>query len=218
MTGTAPGELLGAGRSADVYAFGEGRVLRRYRSRDVSQHEVLAMAAAARAGFSVPRVLSFRGPDLILTRIEGHTMQDELGRASLPRVGDLARQLAGLHIQLHKIRAPEGFATPFGEGTSLVHLDLHPGNVLLAPTGPVVIDWPNAARGPAAADVALSVVIFETAQLDPESEPARQRFVSAFLAEFDAAEVARYRAAAARFRLEHAALTPEERAATERLR
>jgi thiamine kinase-like enzyme len=48
-----------------------------------------------------------------------------------------------LHRQLHAIPAPADLPAPLGEGTSLVHLDLHPGNVLLTASGPMVIDWPT---------------------------------------------------------------------------
>ncbi|MBN1094319.1 phosphotransferase [Blastococcus sp. TML/M2B] len=41
-----------------------------------------------------------------------------------------------------------------GEGDALLHLDLHPDNVLLTADGPVVIDWTNAARGRPEVDVA----------------------------------------------------------------
>ena len=35
-------------------------------------------------------------------------------------------------------------------------MDLHPANVLLAPAGPVVIDWTNARAGPPELDLAMS--------------------------------------------------------------
>ena len=42
----------------------------------------------------------------------------------------------------------------FGDDDRLLHLDLHPDNVLVAGQGVMVIDWQNAARGPAGADLA----------------------------------------------------------------
>ena len=44
-------------------------------------------------------------------------------------------------------------------GDRLVHLDLHPMNVMITPTGPIVIDWPNAARGDPLTDVAVTLVL-----------------------------------------------------------
>lgn len=40
----------------------------------------------------------------------------------------------------------------------LCHGDLHPGNVIIGPDGPVVIDWFDAARGDASADVARTSI------------------------------------------------------------
>ena len=64
----------------------------------------------------------------------------------------IARVLAALHDRLHQITAPEGLRRPFGTGERIVHLDLHPLNVMLTAGGPVVIDWTNAADGPPGAE------------------------------------------------------------------
>jgi aminoglycoside phosphotransferase (APT) family kinase protein len=50
--------------------------------------------------------------------------------------------LARLHAQLHEIEAPP----ELGDGR-LLHMDFHPGNVILSPDGPVVIDWGIARAG-----------------------------------------------------------------------
>src|ERR1700691_2517308 len=55
--------------------------------------------------------------------------------------------------------APDWLRAPFGYGAPLLHLDLHPINVLLSPRGPVVIDWEGAGRGPAEADLAICWVL-----------------------------------------------------------
>jgi thiamine kinase len=49
---------------------------------------------------------------------------------------------------------------------ALCHGDLHPGNVIMGPTGPVVIDWFDVAVGDPMADVARTVLLLE------ESRPA----------------------------------------------
>ena len=41
----------------------------------------------------------------------------------------------------------------------LCHGDLHPGNVVLGPRGPVIVDWGGAALGPPAADVARTQLL-----------------------------------------------------------
>ena len=71
-----------------------------------------------------------------------------------------ARMLADLHDRLHAIPAPEWLPQMPGDGTSLVHLDLHPLNVIMHPDrGPVVIDWANASRGDALFDVGVTYVL-----------------------------------------------------------
>ncbi|MFI1467891.1 phosphotransferase family protein [Streptomyces wuyuanensis] len=47
----------------------------------------------------------------------------------------------------------------------MLHLDLHPGNVILTQRGPVVIDWCNAGAGDPAADVAMTMVTVGSADV-----------------------------------------------------
>jgi aminoglycoside phosphotransferase (APT) family kinase protein len=78
--------------------------------------------------------------------------------------------LADLHAQLHALPPPEGD----DPSLTLVHLDLHPLNVLLCKSGPVVIDWSNSRAGRGGVDVALTAVILaQTASVDgPYVQPA----------------------------------------------
>ena len=164
-SGDRPGPLIGAGRAADVYALDERRVLRRYRNGESSEREAAVMAYLAEAGFPVPRVHDASGPDLVLERLGGRDMLADLSaRPWLARRH--ARTLAGLHDRLHAITAPPSLRAPFGPGGRVLHLDLHPGNVMLTPAGPVVIDWSNVAAGPAAADVAMAWLIIATSEVD----------------------------------------------------
>jgi aminoglycoside phosphotransferase (APT) family kinase protein len=146
--------LLAAGRDADVFEAGVGRVLRRYRdaSRDVSR-EARVMQYARGQGLPVPEVFDADGPDLVLERVDGPTMGSDLGRQPW-KLGGHARLLAGLHAAVHRIPGPSWLEAPFGLGDRLVHLDLHPENVLISASGPVIIDWTNARTGAEAADVA----------------------------------------------------------------
>ncbi len=107
-----------------------------------------------------------------------------------------ATTLAQLHKRLHEIAAPAWLPAPLGDGDALLHLDLHPDNVILGPRGPVVIDWPNAARGPAAADVAHTWVVMACSV--PTTGRYRQAatragsglFVALFLRHYDRARLA----------------------------
>jgi len=64
---------------------------------------------------------------------------------------------------------------PVGDGEGgVLHLDLHPDNVILTPDGPMIIDWQNSARGPAQADPAVAWVVINMAVVPG---PPMQRLV-----------------------------------------
>jgi aminoglycoside phosphotransferase (APT) family kinase protein len=193
-TGREPGELLGAGRDAQVYEYGEGRILRRYTTPRQTASEAAVMTYAHEHGYPVPMVYGASGPDLVMERLTGPTMLDDIGRRPW-RASQHAHLLAELHRQLHELPAPDWLEESVGEGDRLLHLDLHPGNVVLAERGPVVIDWSNAARGPWAVDVALTWLIIGTAKvpggpiLRPFGRVAGRLFSTAFLEHFERAEL-----------------------------
>jgi Ser/Thr protein kinase RdoA (MazF antagonist) len=134
-----PGPLVGAGRACDVYDLGNSRVLRRYRVPFDVQAEADLMRYLDEAGYPVPKVYDADGPDLVMERLDGRDMLAELGRKPW-LVRPYGRLLAELHNRLHEIQAPKGLATAFEPGDRVLHLDLHPGNVMLTSRGPVVID------------------------------------------------------------------------------
>ena len=110
------------------------------------------MALARDHGYPVPEVRDVRGDGLVLERVDGPSMMADCRRRPW-RLPEHARTLARLHDELHRIPCDDGV---------LLHLDLHPKNVLLAARGPVVIDWANARGGVAALDPALTWVILMT--------------------------------------------------------
>lgn len=181
--------LLARGREADVFDLGNGTVLRRYRERDVPVHEVRAMRHARSHGYPVPEIIAVSGRDLVLDRITGRTMQEVL-LGDTRSLSDKAAQLAELHHRLHQIAGPDWLPSR-GDGDRLLHLDLHPKNVILSASGPVVIDWANAARGPAALDPALAIAVFVTAKANasPEERSAIDKFIDAFASYFAAADL-----------------------------
>jgi Ser/Thr protein kinase RdoA (MazF antagonist) len=189
MTSDPPGPLIGAGRSADIYAVEKGRVLRRFRTDYDSQPEAEIMRHLAAHGYPVPAVYDADGRDLVMERLDGRDMLDDLSRRPwLARRH--ARMLASLHNRLHEIRAPEGLRSPLGDGDRVMHLDLHPGNVMLTARGPMVIDWSNASRGPGGADVAMAYVIMASSEVDvvpPLVRPALRIIRRLLLRQFRAA-------------------------------
>ncbi len=160
-----PGPLLGSGRAADVYDIGAGRVLRRYRTPFDVQPEAAIMRHLHGAGFAVPAIYDAQGSDLVMERLDGRDMLVDLGRRPwLARRH--ARTLADMHNRLHQVQAPVGWPQPLGPGDKVLHLDLHPGNIMLTSRGPVVIDWSNATTGPAGADVAMAYLIMASSEVD----------------------------------------------------
>jgi aminoglycoside phosphotransferase (APT) family kinase protein len=118
-------------------------------------------------GYPVPEVLEIdaSGRDLVMERIDGVTMVDSVKRApwTLRR---RARELAALHRRLHVIEAPDFLrGAPVGHGSALVHMDLHPLNVLVGARGPVVIDWARAACGDPSVDVVIAWVLMSVGQV-----------------------------------------------------
>src|ERR1700685_4795114 len=75
-----PGPIIGAGRAADVYALGDGRVVRRFRTPHDAQPEAELMRHLAAAGYPVPAVYDADGPDLVMERLDGRDMLAGLGR------------------------------------------------------------------------------------------------------------------------------------------
>jgi aminoglycoside phosphotransferase (APT) family kinase protein len=166
MTEPPPGVVVGAGRAADVYAVGNDRVLRRVRdARYDTDLEARIVRHLAARGFPVPAVYHWEGPDLIMERLDGRDMLADLAkRPWLARRH--GRLLGDLHNRLHEIAAPAGFRRLFEPGDRVMHLDLHPGNIMLTPRGPVVIDWTNATAGPGGADVAMAYLIMASSETD----------------------------------------------------
>jgi aminoglycoside phosphotransferase (APT) family kinase protein len=156
-----PGPLLAAGRDADIFEYGPGLVLRRSRAGRSLIEEARVMEYVRSQGYPVPAVeeVSDDGVDMVMERIEGTDMVASIRKRpwTIPRQG---RVLADLHRDLHAMLAPDWLPdAPVGAGDRLLHLDLHPLNVMLGPRGPVVIDWTGACRGDPSVDVALAWVL-----------------------------------------------------------
>lgn len=138
------------------------------------------------AGLRVPRVVDVvevegrRG--IVFERVEGLSMRASVKRAPW-RMGYYAELLAELHADMHRhivatipshrerlenrIRVAESLRDDLKQevlrvlqrlpdGNALCHGDFLPVNVLMAPRGPVIIDWGNATVGNPLADVARS--------------------------------------------------------------
>jgi len=172
-----------------------------------AEWEVAATAAVADAGGPAPRpfgLVSVDGrPGLVLERVDGVDLVVAMGRRpwTVPSAGTA---MGRAHATLHGISAPDslpgtramlerrirGAEAPVAwrdaalhtleqlpDGDRLSHNDLHAQNVLLTARGAVVIDWPGATRGDAAADVARSLLLSAVGRPLP-SVPLRVRLLA----------------------------------------
>jgi aminoglycoside phosphotransferase (APT) family kinase protein len=128
---------------------------------------------------------------IVYDRVEGPTLQDYLIRHPWS-VRGWAIRMAELHADIHAHTLSEastrkavlrqrierqrklsesvrdavlGEIESLPEGQSVCHGDFHPGNILLSPRGPVVIDWPDAYIGDPASDVARTTLLLLLAPL-----------------------------------------------------
>jgi aminoglycoside phosphotransferase (APT) family kinase protein len=138
-----------SGRASSVTDRGDGTVLR---TGGDPEREARLMRLAGEHGIRVPRVIEVRSDGLVLERVRGGTMAQALARHPTSAV-EQAATLADLHDRLHRVPL---------DGSSLLHLDLHPENVLLEAAGPVLIDWTNARAGRPELDLALTWLILVT--------------------------------------------------------
>jgi tRNA A-37 threonylcarbamoyl transferase component Bud32 len=142
MSGSAENAtLLAKGTTADVYAWGEGRVLKLFTERTPwHANEVAATRAAREAGLPVPALIDglievSQREGIVFERVDGpiltEYLQDHPGQ-----VKDCARQAAELQVRIHATVAPElpplidilkwtiGQADPLEEATRRAVLDL----------------------------------------------------------------------------------------------
>ncbi|MEU1107110.1 phosphotransferase [Streptomyces tibetensis] len=156
------GELLGSGRSADVFAIDDQWVLRRYRDGGDVTAEADVMAYLAEHGYPVPRL---RGPasaghrteprtDMVMQRLHGSSMLQALLQGTIT-AEEAGARLADLLHRLHSVPA----RVSVDPANRILHLDLHPDNVMIISEGPVVIDWRNTEEGPPGLDCGMSALI-----------------------------------------------------------
>ncbi|MBL7166236.1 MAG: phosphotransferase [Dehalococcoidales bacterium] len=159
------------------------KLLREGFERD-AEKEMPVIQAAFNAGLPVPAVEGLvevegrRG--IVLERITGPSMLGIIEKQPW-EITHLARVLAELHIQVHShetealpsqrdiiqtrvhndARLPPavkdallGTLRRLPDGNAICHSDFHPGNIIMSPRGPVIIDWVDAKRGNPLADVA----------------------------------------------------------------
>lgn len=159
-------DLIASGRDADILALGHDKVVRRARDGRSLAAEAEVMRYVREAGFPVPEVFEVRagGTEVVMERLAGPTMIELIGRRPW-QLRSHASTLAGLHRRLGAIGAPATFRQLPDGGDRVVHLDLHPLNVIMTAGGPVVIDWTNAKAGLPASDMASTWAILASSEI-----------------------------------------------------
>jgi aminoglycoside phosphotransferase (APT) family kinase protein len=223
---TEPGPLLASGRDSDIFEYGPGRVLRRTRDGRSIAHEAQLMEWVRERGYPVPAVHDVLedGRALVLERIVGPSMIDAI-KSKPWTIVRCAHVLAGLHKQLHEIEAPEWLHRLEGDidGRAIVHLDLHPLNVMMAASGPVVIDWANAAVAHPEVDVADTWLIISSGGVADQGlvirvlGQMRRLLVESFVSQFDRASIVPFLRGGAERRAQDRNMTETEIAAMGRL-
>lgn len=150
------------------------------RARGVPTPAVVArVTVAGRPGLVMERV---DGPDLLtllgrrpwlLVSVAGDMgtiharLHETVAPAELPALRDVARQRIRATPQLPARLADLalGLLDDLPDGDRICHGDYHPGNLLRAADGPVVIDWTNATRGDPMADVARTRLMFRLGEV-----------------------------------------------------
>jgi aminoglycoside phosphotransferase (APT) family kinase protein len=209
------GPKLAEGRDSEIYEHGPGRVLRLARDGRSLTAEADTMRYVRAHGYPCPLVDDAGDGFLVMERLDGPTMMEVVGSPPFP-LRRCGRLLADLHERLHRIPAPPGSRAAPAPGDRLVHLDLHPMNVLMTPAGPMVIDWSNAAAGDPAFDVADTWVLFVCGEapangLDRVIVPlGRRLMLRAFLSGVDVAAARRLVPIAVEHRLADRNTSPAE--------
>jgi len=200
------GKLLARGRTAEIYTWDEGQVLKRFLPgwdhQDAAQEYKNARAAQL-SGVAVPHVYDLieqdGQPAIVYEYIEGQTILQALQKRIwlFPR---FARRMAELHLEMHqreagqlrkqshllaqKIRHAIGLeedvkaklldhAQQLPDDNRLLHGDFHVNNLMLSPSGAMIIDWVDASSGHPLADVARTVVL-STMSAIPKDFPGRR--------------------------------------------
>lgn len=209
------GDVLARGRDGEIIDLGDGLVLRRALDGRSLAAEASVMAHARSHGVPVPRVDSVTAAgEIVMERVSGPVLLSEIVSGACS-AATAAATVLHLHTLVNAVPAPEDLASRDLPGDRLLHLDLHVQNIIVTPAGPVLLDWANARRGPAAADLAMSWLIM-AAPLSGETEEIlalRHAFLTAMRSRIDVASVGAVMDVVTEWRASDRALSSEESAA-----
>ena len=170
------------------------KLFRPEHARDVEE-EYAATRLVGESGAPAPEIFGIEEvearPGIVMERVEGESLMTLMVRKPW-RARGYSRLLAEMQWELHQLRAEglrdqketlrhdieRGVALSEAEraavldlldrlpaGDRLCHWDFHPDNIIMAPRGPVIIDWITAQAGNPVADFGRTTVLFAAATL-----------------------------------------------------
>jgi len=182
-------QLLGVGRTAEVFEFGVDRVVKldRIEFQGLCEYEASVLRKLANRDLSVPREFGtvqiegrygvvlerFYGPllsDVIRTHSNLQALAGEFVEVHLSLSRELIDGIPSLNDRLMAEVSRSGLpGAAIEELTSylirntspkgLCHFDLHPDNVIVSPEGMKIIDWLNVGMGSTHADFARTLLL-----------------------------------------------------------
>lgn len=204
---------LADGGSAEVYTWGEDRVLKLFRyafPREAIETELRHARIAHGLGIATPRpdgIAQFKGrTGIVFERCQGPTLYELLVSGTEPPER-LAAVLFDVQQSVHSLQCSDlppmeerlarrilrarDVPDPYKQRAldtlralstehRMCHGDLHPINVVLSPSGPMIIDWLDAGHGDPAAEVVRSLLMIEYARPKAIDGAIRRAFLSAY--------------------------------------
>ncbi|MCL1820104.1 MAG: phosphotransferase [Oscillospiraceae bacterium] len=203
-------ELLGQGRTADVFRYDENRVIKIFHEEFAGLAFQEFQTAKNIESANAPKVYDIIDIDgkkgVVYEHIKGVSMLYLLQKAPL-KVFKYAKLLADLHIEIHTRTANElpklkdslsaiikdlksinqsdkgvilDYLSKLPEGNILCHYDFHPGNILIDSRKAKVIDWMTAHIGDPCADVCRTVLILQSNALPPNISAFEGNLINIF--------------------------------------
>lgn len=198
------------------------KLFEKHLGKGAVEYEYEVSKIAYGAGINVPEPVKIVEADgqygIVYRYIEGATMM-KLMRKNIFQSNGYARELASLQVNLHKKSAgnlPDikkvyerrinsidsltqekkqkilDVLSSLPDGSSICHMDFHPDNIIKSKNGYYIIDWTNAARGCAEADIAITSLALGMGTMPPGTskiflmivEVVRKKFHNAYLEEY----------------------------------
>lgn len=156
--------LLVQGSHARVYLVDDQVVVRQLKNYRETYPNADLMVHLKQHGFPTPTLFEVRQDTLIMERLHGPTLLQSL----IAQETSLAQAVAiivHLHEVLHGLQLCDG--SPSGDADRILHMDIHPGSIVLTPDGPYLVDWEDSRVGPPELDLAATALVFAMIASEP---------------------------------------------------